>query len=153
MESRKMVQMKLSAGQDRVTDVEDGHVDTVRDGERSINWERTNNVSTTMCKTDSSCEAAYRTESSAQCSVMTQRGGREAQEGGSVCTQIADRVVQQKLKSYSNKVFFLIIAILVKNAYHIQTTIKWRASLIVQLVKNLPAVQETLVPPLRWKIC
>ena len=112
MESRKMVQMKLSAGQDRVTDVEDGHVDTVRDGERSINWERTNNVSTTMCKTDSSCEAAYRTESSAQCSVMTQRGGigvgggREAQEGGSVCTQIADRVVQQKLKSYSNKVFF-----------------------------------------------
>ena len=112
MESRKMVQMKLSAEQDRVTDVENGHVDTVRDRERRINWERTNNVSTTVCKRDSTCEAAYRTESSAQCSVMTQRGGigvgsgREAQEGGSVCTQIADHVVQQKLNSHTPIKFF-----------------------------------------------
>ena len=36
MESRKMVQMNLSARQDRVIDVENGDVDTVWNGESGL---------------------------------------------------------------------------------------------------------------------
>ena len=71
--------------------------------------------------------------------------GREAQEGGSMCTQKADYVVQQKLNSHTPIKFFLVIAILVKNAYPNRQLLNGRASLIAQLVKNPPAMQETWV--------
>ena len=40
---------------------------------------------------------------------------------------------------------------LVSNVFYIETTIVNGTSLIAQLVKNLPAMQETLVRFLDWK--
>ena len=42
----------------------------------------------------------YITGSSARCSVMTKRGGEEAQEEGDIYTQLIRFVVQQKLIPY-----------------------------------------------------
>ena len=39
MESRKMVQMNLFAGQDRKADSENRHLDIVGEGEGGTNWE------------------------------------------------------------------------------------------------------------------
>ena len=39
-------------GRNRDTDIENGHVDTVREGESGTNWEGSTDIHTTMCKTD-----------------------------------------------------------------------------------------------------
>ena len=62
-----------------------------------MNWEAETHIYTLPCvKQIASGKLLYSTGSSAQCSVMTQRGGegdgggREAQEGGDICIYMAD---------------------------------------------------------------
>ena len=49
MESKKMVQMNLLYGRNRVIDVENGHVDMWREGEGRTNWEYRFYINTIPC--------------------------------------------------------------------------------------------------------
>ena len=59
--------------------------------EDGMNWESSADIYTRPCVQQiAGGKLLYSTGSSAQCSVMTNRGGREAQEEGDICTHIAD---------------------------------------------------------------
>ena len=56
-----------------------------------MNWESSADIYTLSCvKQIASGKLLHSTGSSARCSVMAWRGGREVQEGGGICVHIAD---------------------------------------------------------------
>ena len=56
-----------------------------------MNWEAETHIYTLPCvKQIASGKLLYSTGSSAQCSGMTQKGGREVQNGGDICIHITD---------------------------------------------------------------
>ena len=66
-----MVQMNLLRGRNRDTDIENGHVDTVGEGEGGMNWEIRFDTNTLQCvKQIASGNLLHSTGSSAGCSVM-----------------------------------------------------------------------------------
>ena len=76
-------------------------MDTAVGGEAETNWESSNDLCTlSRVKQVISGNLLYSMGSSARCSVVTQRGGREVPEGGDICTHIADSLGQQKLMQH-----------------------------------------------------
>ena len=76
MESRKMVQMKRFARQDRHTEVENGHT-VIREGKEGTHWERSSAMYTLPCVRPSQTAGGMllcTTGTSAGCSVMVTVG-------------------------------------------------------------------------------
>ena len=80
-------------------------------------------------------------------------GGKPKREGLCVHRKLI-HVVQQKLNSHTPINFFFSYSNTSKKMHTLyRQLLNGRASLIAQLVKNPPAMQETLVPFLGRKIC
>ena len=78
-------------GRNRDTDIRDGSVDIVGEGEGETNWDSSTDLYTLPCVKEIASEnLPYSIGSSAQCSVTDLEGwgGREAQGGEDTCTHI-----------------------------------------------------------------
>ena len=74
----------------RDTHIENRFVDTTGEGEGDELREEDWYIYTIMCKIVASGNLLYSAGTSARCSVMTEKGGKETQEGGDIRTLIAD---------------------------------------------------------------